>query len=50
MKPQASYFINARNELNFGGDLTYYNFEPANAGVVCQMAFWRILAYPKNMR
>jgi hypothetical protein len=30
-KPQASFFINSRNELNFGGELIYYNFEPANA-------------------
>lgn len=30
-KPQASYFINDRNELNFGGQFTDYNFEPANA-------------------
>ncbi|MBC6427252.1 MAG: carboxypeptidase-like regulatory domain-containing protein [Ekhidna sp.] len=30
-KPQASYFINISNELKFGGRLTYYEFEPANA-------------------
>lgn len=30
-KPQASYFINTNNELNFGGQFTYYTFEPANA-------------------
>jgi len=30
-KPQASYFLNASNELNFGGQFTYYEFEPANA-------------------
>ena len=30
-KPEASYFINSSNELKFGGQLTYYEFEPANA-------------------
>ncbi|NOT76721.1 MAG: TonB-dependent receptor [Cyclobacteriaceae bacterium] len=30
-KPQFTYFIDKNNELNFGGDLTYYTFEPANA-------------------
>jgi hypothetical protein len=30
-KPQFTYFISSSNELNFGGDLTYYTFEPANA-------------------
>lgn len=31
LKPQFTYFINSNNELNFGGDITYYTFEPANA-------------------
>ncbi|MBS1543531.1 MAG: carboxypeptidase-like regulatory domain-containing protein, partial [Bacteroidetes bacterium] len=31
LKPQFTYFINSNNELNFGGDVTYYTFEPANA-------------------
>jgi hypothetical protein len=30
-KPQFTYYINSDNELNFGGELTYYTFEPANA-------------------
>ena len=30
-KPQFTYFIDSRNELNFGGEATYYTFEPANA-------------------
>ena len=30
-KPQFSYFLNSRNELTFGGEATYYQFEPANA-------------------
>ncbi len=30
-KPQFTYFIDSKNELNFGGDATYYTFEPANA-------------------
>ncbi|MBY0435473.1 MAG: TonB-dependent receptor, partial [Cyclobacteriaceae bacterium] len=30
-KPQFTYFINSNNELNFGGEATYYTFEPANA-------------------
>ena len=30
-KPQFTYFINSANELNFGGEATYYTFEPANA-------------------
>ncbi|CAN5387823.1 TonB-dependent receptor [soil metagenome] len=30
-KPQFTYFIDSNNELNFGGDVTYYTFEPANA-------------------
>lgn len=30
-KPQFTYFINSDNELNFGGEATYYTFEPANA-------------------
>ena len=31
LRPQFTYFINSKNELNFGGDATYYTFEPANA-------------------
>lgn len=31
VRPQFTYFINSRNELNFGADVTYYTFEPANA-------------------
>lgn len=31
IKPQFTYFINSKNELNFGGEATYYTFEPANA-------------------
>ncbi|HRI79879.1 MAG TPA: hypothetical protein PLR06_10130, partial [Cyclobacteriaceae bacterium] len=31
LKPQFSYFINSKNELTFGGEATYYTFEPANA-------------------
>lgn len=31
LRPQFTYFINSRNELNFGGDATYYTFQPANA-------------------
>ena len=31
VKPQFTYFINSKNELSFGGDATYYTFEPANA-------------------
>ncbi|MCK5278385.1 MAG: TonB-dependent receptor, partial [Cyclobacteriaceae bacterium] len=30
-KPEFTYFINASNELTFGGDLIYYKFNPANA-------------------
>lgn len=30
-KPQFTYFINSDNELNFGADMIYYTFEPANA-------------------
>lgn len=30
-RPQFTYFINGRNELNFGADATYYTFVPANA-------------------
>jgi CarboxypepD_reg-like domain/TonB-dependent Receptor Plug Domain len=30
-KPQFTYFINSNNELNFGAEAIYYNFEPANA-------------------
>lgn len=31
LRPQFTYFINSKNELNFGGDATYYTFAPANA-------------------
>jgi hypothetical protein len=31
LRPQFTYFINSNNELTFGGDATYYTFEPANA-------------------
>jgi hypothetical protein len=31
LKPQFTYFINGNNELNFGAEAIYYNFEPANA-------------------
>lgn len=30
-KPTFNYFLNANNELTFGGEATYYTFEPANA-------------------
>lgn len=30
-KPEFTYFINASNELIFGGDIIYYTFNPANA-------------------
>jgi hypothetical protein len=30
-KPQFTYFLNSNNELNFGAELIYYNFDPANA-------------------
>ena len=30
-KPEFTYFINAANELTFGGDLIYYKFNPADA-------------------
>ncbi len=30
-RPQFTYFINSKNELNFGADATYYTFQPANA-------------------
>src|SRR5258706_4408569 len=30
-KPDFSYFINTNSELNFGGEVIYYTFEPANA-------------------
>ncbi|NOS56038.1 MAG: TonB-dependent receptor [Cyclobacteriaceae bacterium] len=30
-KPQFTYFLNNNNEVNFGAELIYYNFEPANA-------------------
>jgi hypothetical protein len=30
-KPQFTYFISSDIELNFGGEATYYAFEPANA-------------------
>ncbi|MDZ4715152.1 MAG: TonB-dependent receptor [Cytophagales bacterium] len=31
LRPQFTYFINSNNELNFGADVTYYSFRPANA-------------------
>jgi hypothetical protein len=31
LRPQFTYFVNSNNELTFGGDATYYTFEPANA-------------------
>jgi hypothetical protein len=31
LRPQFTYFINSNNELNFGADVTYYTFAPANA-------------------
>ncbi len=31
VKPAFSYFINANNEVTFGGEANYYTFEPANA-------------------
>lgn len=31
LKPQFTYFINSNNELSFGAEAIYYNFEPANA-------------------
>lgn len=31
LKPEFSYFIHADNELNFGAEIIYYTFEPANA-------------------
>jgi CarboxypepD_reg-like domain/TonB-dependent Receptor Plug Domain len=31
IKPEFSFFINSNNELNFGADLIYYTFNPANA-------------------
>lgn len=30
-RPQFTYFLDSRNELNFGADATYYTFIPANA-------------------
>ena len=30
-KPDFSYFINSNNELNFGGEVIYYTFNPATA-------------------
>lgn len=30
-RPQFTYFLDSRNELNFGADATYYTFVPANA-------------------
>lgn len=30
-RPQFTYFLDSRNELNFGTDATYYTFIPANA-------------------
>ncbi len=31
VKPEITYFANPRNVIRFGGQATYYNFEPANA-------------------
>jgi len=31
IKPEFSFFINSNNELNFGTDIIYYTFNPANA-------------------
>ncbi len=31
IKPEFTYFINPQNELSFGADFLFYNFEPANA-------------------
>ncbi|UII24985.1 hypothetical protein LVD15_16930 [Fulvivirga maritima] len=33
-KPAFNYFLNANNEVLFGGEATYYNFNPAEATVV----------------
>ncbi|MCX8492125.1 MAG: hypothetical protein ORN54_13770, partial [Cyclobacteriaceae bacterium] len=33
-KPQFTYFLNSNNELNFGAEIIYYNFEPANTVAV----------------
>jgi hypothetical protein len=30
-KPEFSWFINSHHELSFGGEMIYYEFEPANA-------------------
>ncbi len=30
-KPSFTYFINPENELNFGGEISYYDFKPARA-------------------
>ena len=30
-KPDFSYYINTRHELDFGGEIIYYRFDPANA-------------------
>ncbi len=30
-KPSFSYFVNSNNEVSFGAETTYYEFEPANA-------------------
>lgn len=31
LKPEFSFFINSDNELNFGAEIIYYTFKPANA-------------------
>ena len=31
LKPEFTYFVNSNNEVSFGGELTYYRFDPANA-------------------
>ncbi|MGL1888271.1 MAG: TonB-dependent receptor [Reichenbachiella sp.] len=33
-KPELTYYINPNNELTFGGDIAYLQFDPANAQVV----------------
>lgn len=31
VKPEFTYYVNTNNEITFGGELTYYRFDPANA-------------------
>ena len=35
-KPKYTYFINAKNELTFGGEAILYRFNPANAVSVAE--------------